>query len=359
MVPVRENTNTKYLSHDTRYQFLSVQTIPDWENLRPNRDPDANYRSSCMRLKDKHLTTATLQRSAAGSLPVRLGEERYPDATSLKRVLSHPLEAHLPISLQSHGLCQLTGYCLVTQYHYPLSLVILSGRGQCSDLTFACGTTHSFTIDYAILDRIRTSKYLSVQSSTALLPTARDFETGQPTIEQRRTVYMSDRPSETSSPSNSSKPRNTRTTPEAIQSIISSATSQDFREPPQLPAEQTVSTPKIIVTESHSPTPETTPQQNQSLAIRHRSSSLQPPGQAHSSTPSEHSPSQSSFISAASLITTSATTIAMSSSTSSPSNTSSTGSTAGSGHIQLPYAPFPYPMPASPRGGQQQGGQGK
>ncbi|KAF9734463.1 hypothetical protein PMIN06_004619 [Paraphaeosphaeria minitans] len=50
------------------------------------------------------------------------------------------------------------------------------------------------------------------------------------------------------------------------------------------------------------------------------------------------------------------------SSASTPSNTSTTGASSGSNpSYQLPYAPFPYPMPANGGSGQQggKGGNGK
>jgi hypothetical protein len=162
---------------------------------------------------------------------------------------------------------------------------------------------------------------------------------------------MSERPSKTSSPSNSPQPNSAQDRPKVIESITSSATSQDFTETPQSTAEQTVSTPVIIVTRSptsRTPTPEITPRQSRPLSIRHHS---QPPRRQRSSTPYERPERSSSNPRETATIIT--TTTAMSSSSSSSSNTSTAGSSSGSGQsYQLPYAPFPYPMPANPRGGQ-------
>ena len=168
---------------------------------------------------------------------------------------------------------------------------------------------------------------------------------------------MSDCPPETSSASNSTKPIDTSGT----SSLNSPSTSQDFTETPQPTAEQPVSTPVIVITNSQTPSPEPTPRQSHFTAILHRSrgtsSSPQSPRRPRSPVPSErfqrsHSqPPEKPHNN---------TTAAMSSSGSSPSATSTAGSNSGSGQgYQLPYAPFPYPMPAQPRGGQQQGGQGK
>ncbi|EMD94558.1 hypothetical protein COCC4DRAFT_152611 [Bipolaris maydis ATCC 48331] len=171
---------------------------------------------------------------------------------------------------------------------------------------------------------------------------------------------MSDSPSETSSASNSTKPINTNDTSEKSP-FTGSSTSQDFTETPQSTAEQTVSTPVIVITNPHTPSSESTPRQSRSVLLRHQStgtlSSLQSPSQQGSSRPSDRlQRSHSQPLEA----TSNNTTNTMSSSASSPSGTSTAGSNSGSGQgYQLPYAPFPYPMPAQPRGGQQQGGQGK
>ncbi|USP74736.1 uncharacterized protein yc1106_02010 [Curvularia clavata] len=171
---------------------------------------------------------------------------------------------------------------------------------------------------------------------------------------------MGDRPPETSSASNSTKPT-THNDTSGTSSLSSSSTTQDFTETPQSIAEQPVSTPVIVITDSHTPSPDSTPSQSHFAAARHRSrgtsSSPQSPRRQRSPLSSErlqrsHSqPAEETHNSTA---------VTMSSSASSPSATSTAGSNSGSGQsYQLPYAPFPYPMPAQPRGGQQQGGQGK
>ncbi|KAH7071596.1 hypothetical protein FB567DRAFT_584259 [Paraphoma chrysanthemicola] len=165
---------------------------------------------------------------------------------------------------------------------------------------------------------------------------------------------MSNHPSETASPSNSPKHISTRATPEAHQPSASSAAIESFVETPQPTAEQPVSppasTPVIVVTGSS-----TSARESRSLVVRHRNSSSQPPHR--SSTPyarprSSSQPRDNPTPTASN----------MSSASSSPGNTSTAGATSGSSNpgYQLPYAPFPYPMPANTRGsGQQQGGQGK
>ena len=179
--------------------------------------------------------------------------------------------------------------------------------------------------------------------------------------------YMSDRLPETSSSSNFSKRTGTNATSEASLAISSSpsssSSSHDVTETPPPTAEQPVSTPVIIVTDSRTPSPDSTPRQSRSQALSHRSrtSSSQPLRRQRSATPYERPPrSRSQPVESIRTTTTIVSSITMSSSSSSPSGTSTAGSTSGSGQTyQLPYAPFPYPMPANPRGGQQQGGQGK
>ena len=168
--------------------------------------------------------------------------------------------------------------------------------------------------------------------------------------------YMSNRPSDTHSPSNSPKSISTCTTTEATQTTISSTSNQDSTETPQSTTEQSFSTPTIVITgspTSRTPTPDTSARKSRPLALRYHSgytSSPQPTRpQASSSLHERPRRSQSEPFETR---TTTANT-AMSSSGSSPSGTSTAGSNSGSG--QLPYAPFPYPMPANPRGS----GQGK
>ncbi|EUC44402.1 hypothetical protein COCMIDRAFT_37761 [Bipolaris oryzae ATCC 44560] len=171
---------------------------------------------------------------------------------------------------------------------------------------------------------------------------------------------MSDSPSETPSASNSRKPTDIKD-PSETSPFQGSSTPQDFTETPQSTAEPTVSTPVIVITNPHTPSPESTPRLSRSLLVRHQSTgpltSSQSLGQQSSSRPSDRlQRSHSQPIET----TSNNNTITMSSSASSPSGTSTAGSNSGSGQgYQLPYAPFPYPMPAQPRGGQQQGGQGK
>lgn len=168
---------------------------------------------------------------------------------------------------------------------------------------------------------------------------------------------MSNRSSKNTSPSNSPKPTDNRARLEASQTFSSSATSEDFAEPPQATAEQLASTPVIIVTDSSSRTPTPNPtQQDRSLVV---SSPSQPLRDQHSSTPDE----RTAYSAVTPRTISISTTPAMSSASSSPGNTSTAGASAGSSNpsYQLPYAPFPYPMPANARGsGQQQSsGQGK
>lgn len=177
---------------------------------------------------------------------------------------------------------------------------------------------------------------------------------------------MSDRLPETSISSNSSNPTSTNATSEAslvVSSSFSSSPSHDVTETPQATAEPPVSTPVIIVTDPHTPSPDSTPRQSRSQALSHRSraSSSQPYRRQRSATPYERPQrSRSQPVESIRATTTTVSPITMSSSSSSPSATSTAGSTSASGQAyQLPYAPFPYPMPANPRGGQQQGGQGK
>ena len=153
--------------------------------------------------------------------------------------------------------------------------------------------------------------------------------------------YMSNPPSETFSPSKSPKPSG-NATPEVVQVTTSSESSQGPTETPQPTAEHPVSAPVIVFTTSpspHSPTRSSSP--------GHRSENTSATQSPRSQSPSHQTPSN--------------TTATMSSSSSSPGNTSTSGSTSGSNpSYQLPYAPFPYPMPANTRGsGQQSGGQGK
>ncbi|KAH7389939.1 hypothetical protein BKA66DRAFT_440205 [Pyrenochaeta sp. MPI-SDFR-AT-0127] len=167
---------------------------------------------------------------------------------------------------------------------------------------------------------------------------------------------MSNQSSEASSPSNSSKPTSSSARPEVDRVTSSSTTLQDFTESPQVPAERTVSAPVIIITgsSSRSPTPEPTRQVHPPAV--HSSSQLsqdQHPSTSREQPEHSDSPPQ---------IGLAAATTAMSSASSSPGNTSTAGASSGSSNpsYQLPYAPFPYPMPANARGsGQQSGGQGK
>lgn len=171
---------------------------------------------------------------------------------------------------------------------------------------------------------------------------------------------MSDCPSETSSASNSTKPT-THDETSGNSSLNSSSAVQDFAETPQPIAQQPVSTPVIVITDSHTPSSESTLRQSHFAGAHHQprgtSSSPQSPSRPRSPVSPERL--QRSHSQPAEQ-TRNNNTATMSSSASSPSATSTAGSSAGSGQgYQLPYAPFPYPMPAQPRGGQQQGGQGK
>lgn len=189
---------------------------------------------------------------------------------------------------------------------------------------------------------------------------------------------MSSRPSRESSPSNSPKPTRSRDTSANPESSSQQLTASDngrqrFAEPPQHTtgplsqstpslAEQT--TPLIIIT-SGSPEPNNTPEesrapessrQSRSLVSRHHrsgNSSSQPP--RRSTTPYDRPRFQSQPRDTASV-----TAPAMSSAGSSPAGTSTSGPSGSSTPGSIPgYAPFPYPMPATTRGGQgQQGNSG-
>ncbi|PSN74225.1 hypothetical protein BS50DRAFT_10928 [Corynespora cassiicola Philippines] len=196
---------------------------------------------------------------------------------------------------------------------------------------------------------------------------------------------MSNRPSRSPSPSNSSKPESSQDipaqpkvsgsladvsdipsdlgeAPQHIAGLRSQSTPNLFSssqaEHPSTNASPAYSgTPQIVVTGS----PETAEtdsfgRQGRSLVYRHRTgnSSSQPPRRA--STPYTRPRSRSQPREAPT-----ATASAMSSASSSPGNTSTAGATSGSSgnpSYQLPYAPFPYPMPANARGGQGQQGSG-
>lgn len=140
---------------------------------------------------------------------------------------------------------------------------------------------------------------------------------------------MSNHPTGANSPSNSSKPASTRATPEASKYNSSSTSLSNFEETPQSPAEQATSiaqlTPTIIVTGSPD-------REGHTLEEGHEHSTS-------SQDPATQSQETASFIPSN-----------MSSASSSPGNTSTSGSSSGS-NVQLPYAPFPYPIPANTRGG--------
>lgn len=194
---------------------------------------------------------------------------------------------------------------------------------------------------------------------------------------------MSSRPSHNSSPSNSPEPTTRRATsviPEAVSQQANSNSRSDSVETPQptagprsqstppdlLLARRAItshprqSAPLIIISESpeprSSPEVESASRQGRPLVARHgqRNSSSQPP--RRSTTPYARPSSQVRARSQPRSVPTST----MSSASSSPGNTSTAGATSGSGSnpsYQLPYAPFPYPMPQGGRGsaGNQQG----
>ncbi|KAF2714868.1 hypothetical protein K504DRAFT_12651 [Pleomassaria siparia CBS 279.74] len=180
---------------------------------------------------------------------------------------------------------------------------------------------------------------------------------------------MNSRPSPNSSPLNSPKPTTSQTT--SAQPTASSA-GEGLAETPQLatgllvqfsadsatpPIIITVGSPEPLVTTEQSRVPESSGR-GRSLVSRHgrlRNSSSQPPRQFR--TPYDRPRFQSQ-----SRDTARTSSSIMSSPSSSPANTTTSGpsgtstSTSAPGY-QLPYAPFPYPMPTNTRGsqGQQRG----
>lgn len=172
---------------------------------------------------------------------------------------------------------------------------------------------------------------------------------------------MNSRPPETSSPSNFQKSISSNAPPEHKQLKLSSAIAQDPTETPQAPTGPSISTPVIVITGSPSPrpSPPETTRDSRPLHQRHtseQSTFSQPLLPQDFSTSSERPRSQSQPPRDSTPLNT-----VMSSASSSPGSTSTAGSASGSNpSYQLPYAPFPYPMPANTRrSGQQQGGQGK
>lgn len=178
---------------------------------------------------------------------------------------------------------------------------------------------------------------------------------------------MSGRPSKKITPSDIQSPTNTYDTSAVNQPTASSTDRQGLPETLQSTAEEDVSTPAIIVTDSPSSRTshtETTPRQSGPQAPHPPSvsrSSSQSSRSRHSSTAYDHPSSSWSQSQEAQAPETTSTTAAqrtiVMSSSSSPASSSTTSSTSGSGQsYQLPYAPFPYPMPANPRGSGQQKG---
>ncbi|KAH9870036.1 hypothetical protein J1614_006958 [Plenodomus biglobosus] len=161
------------------------------------------------------------------------------------------------------------------------------------------------------------------------------------------------KPVDTSSPSGSSDSTSNRNSRIPSETKTRSVTSKAFPEVPQPNVELVLPIPTIVITgppaSSNLPPHITRPNQSQERVwVPENRSAAEG---AHQNLPANTQPSSRNISSKQSTYINS-TNSAMSSSASSPSNTS----TAGSNTSQLPYAPFPYPMPPK---GQQQGGSGK